>query len=249
MALKHSFEKKGNLFFRYRGQIPLVLFAAAIPALYFSPIQDFIYSSKAYYALLASGVFCSLFGFIWRALAIGKSYKQTSGRNTWGHEAEQLNTKGVYSMIRHPLYLGNFFMWMGIVVFTGNPWFVIIVSLLFWFYYERIAFSEEQFLEQKFGKVFLDWSENVPAFVPKFSKFEASSVPFSIKTILRREYPGISACVIGFVFVDFVRVWILFGQPLWLISHGAAVLAALLYSLTMRSLKHHTKLLWEEDRS
>jgi len=54
----------------------------------------------------------SMFGFIIRAIAIGTTPKGTSGRNTKeGQVAESLNTKGIYSMVRHPLYLGNYFMW------------------------------------------------------------------------------------------------------------------------------------------
>ena len=53
-------------------------------------------------------------------------------------------------------------MWIGIVFFTFNWYFVIIVSLLYFLYYERIMFAEERFLERKFGQDYLDWSSNLP---------------------------------------------------------------------------------------
>ena len=34
--------------------------------------------------------------------------KNTSGRNTHDQVADSLNTSGIYSIVRHPLYVGNF---------------------------------------------------------------------------------------------------------------------------------------------
>lgn len=249
MALRHTFEKKGNLLFKYRGQIPLFLFACAIPAIYFSDLETIRTHKWLEYSLLSLGILLSILGQVIRGIAIGTSNKQTSGRNTWGHEAKALNTTGIYSVVRHPLYLGNFFMWLGIVVYTGNSWFVIIFCLLFWLYYERIMFSEEAFLEREFGQTFVDWSLKTPAFIPRLGNFKRSSIHFSLKTLLRREYPGISATIISFVFVNFVQEWVANGSPVWLVSHGILLFVALLISFVLRTLKHHTTILFEADRS
>ena len=164
MALIHSMEKNGNLLFKYRGQIPVILFLLAVPAIYFTNLS---FLNKTWYWVLTSiAIVLSLTGFIVRAIAIGTSHKNTSGRNTEKQVAEALNTTGIYSMVRHPLYLGNYFMWIGIVVYTFNIWFVIVISLLFWIYYERIMFAEERFLEGKFGEDYVRWSKKVPAFWP-----------------------------------------------------------------------------------
>lgn len=249
MALRHSFEKTGIFLFRHRGQFPLILFAIAVPVLIFTDNRRILDSDLAYWSLLISSVFISLIGQLIRSIAIAKSSKQTSGRNTWGHEAKALNTTGIYSTVRHPLYLGNFFIWIGIVCFIGNVWFLIIATLLFWLYYERIMFSEEVFLEEEFGDEFVNWSLKTPAFIPSMMNYKKSAVSFSMKTLLRREYPGISAAIIGFLFVDFARNWIVFGEPQWLISHGVVLFIALMISLVLRTLKHHTKILNEDDRS
>lgn len=249
MTLKHAFEKKGNILFKYRGQIPMVLFVGAIPAIYFSDIQTIESIEWLEVVLLITCALVSFIGQVIRSIAIGTSRKQTSGRNTWGHEAKALNSTGIYSVVRHPLYLGNFFMWMGIVCYTGNVWYSIVVALLFWIYYERIMFSEEVFLEQEFGQDFVDWSMRTPAFVPSLKNYKSSPVKFSLKTVLRREYPGISATIISFVFVDFVRTWLFLGEPKWLLSHGVLVFIALLWSFVLRTLKHHTNFLRENDRS
>ncbi len=249
MALVHSLEKNGNFLFKYRGQFPLLLFILAIPTIYFTDYEFLDADSELKIVLTVVAAIVSLVGQIIRAIAIGTSSKHTSGRNTKEQVADALNTKGIYSTVRHPLYLGNYFMWIGIVIFTFNIWFVLLISLMFWLYYERIMFAEERFLEKKFGNSYVDWSMKVPPFWPSLKNYQKTDIPFSMKTILRREYSGISATIIGFVFIDFFRAWFQAGEVQWKLSHGIVVLIALLISFILRTLKHNTKVLYEEDRS
>jgi len=249
MALVHSFEKNGNLLFKYRGQIPVALFIMAIPVIY---ITDYQFLNKHEDLFLPMLIICSLIslsGQVIRGIAIGTSNKNTSGRNTKEQVAEALNTEGIYSTVRHPLYLGNYFMWIGIVMFTFNFWYVILVSLLFWLYYERIMFAEERFLERKFGDSYVNWSLSVPPFWPSMKNYKKGEIPFSLKTILRREYSGITATIIGFLFIALLRNFFADGSLEWSISYTIILLIALSISLVFRSLKHYTKVLFEEDRS
>lgn len=249
MALIHSLEKNGNKLFRYRGQIPLILFLLSVPVIYFTDYDCFFGNENYKYGLLIFSAVISFFGQVIRSIAIGTSNKNTSGRNTREQVAEALNTKGIYSTLRHPLYLGNYFMWIGIVIYVGNISFFIIVSLLFWVYYERIMFAEERFLEKKFGQSYLDWSLRVPAFIPSFRHYEKTDIPFSMKTILRREYSGVTATIISFVFVDVLRNSFTAKTFVWTNSQTYVIAGALLISLILRSLKHYTKILSETDRS
>lgn len=249
MALIHSFEENGNKLFRFRGQIPLILFLLAIPAVYFTDYSDYLENKNCQLFLLITSAIISFFGQVIRAIAIGTSNKHTSGRNTKEQVAEALNTTGIYSTLRHPLYLGNYFMWIGIVIYVGNIYFFLIVSLLFWLYYERIMFAEERFLERKFGQSYVDWSMKVPAFIPSFKNYVKNDIPFSMKTILRREYSGVTATIISFVFVDVLRNSFTAKAFVWTSTQTYVVIGALLISLILRSLKHYTKVLNEEDRS
>lgn len=249
MALIHSFEKSGNFLFKFRGQIPVILFLLAIPVIYCTNYNHFEQHSMCYWLAFALSILSSVFGQVIRAIAIGTAQKHTSGRNTQEQVAEALNTKGIYSTMRHPLYVGNYFMWIGIVLFTFNIWFVLLVSLAFWLYYERIMFAEERFLERKFGQDYLDWSLKVPAFIPSFKNYEKSSIPFSMKTILRREYSGISATALGFLFVDIVRNVFEDGAFVYRQYYVFALIVIFGFSLVFRTIKHKTKLLHEDDRS
>lgn len=248
MALIYSFEKSGNTLFRFRGQIPVLLFILAVPVIYFTDVSYL--NEEATFSITVLSIFLSFMGFLVRAVSIATTPKGTSGRNTKeGQVAESLNTTGIYSAVRHPLYLGNYLMWIGIVMFTFNFWFVIVVSLLYWLYYERIMFAEERFLERKFGDDYMNWARSTPSFIPGFSNYKKNVVPFSMKSILRREYSGVLATVIGFVFIDDLRRYFQSGGFELITNWHIALAVTILIALILRSLKHYTSVLKESDRS
>jgi protein-S-isoprenylcysteine O-methyltransferase Ste14 len=248
MAFINSFEKEGNFLFKHRGEIPIVLFLLAIPVVYFTNYDFISLSLRNILMWIAIGL--SALGFIIRAISIGTTPKGTSGRNTKeGQVAESLNTTGIYSTVRHPLYLGNYFMWIGIVLYTFNFAFVVIVSLAFWLYYERIMFAEERFLERKFGNDYMDWANRTPAFIPCLRKYIKNVVPFSFVSVLRREYSGLLATVIGFAFIHDLRNYFEYGSFQIYTSWHIAVLCSLVIVLVLRSLKHYTSVLNEVGRS
>jgi protein-S-isoprenylcysteine O-methyltransferase Ste14 len=248
MALLHSFESSGNFLFRNRGHIPVLLFLLAVPIIYITNVSYLTPTWELVIQLVAMSV--SFAGFLIRVLTIGTTPAGTSGRNTReGQVAEELNTTGIYSVIRHPLYLGNFLMWIGIIFFTYNLYFVIIISLGYWLYYERIMFAEERFLEKKFGSSYLDWSMKAPAFIPSFGNYKKNDILFSLKSVLRREYSGVLATVFGFAFIDNLRYF--FTNNTIEISRPSNIvlLATTIIVLVLRTLKHHTSLLDETGRS
>ena len=161
--LIHELERRGNSFFRWRSFIPLVLVPPALVLAYDAPAR----AGDAGWQVMCWAV--GLLGVFIRAKTIGHVPPGTSGRNTAeGQVAETLNTRGMYSLVRHPLYLGNYFMWMALVLATGRLDFALLVTLAYMMYYLRIAMAEEAFLAGKFGAAYSDWTATVPAFVPKF---------------------------------------------------------------------------------
>lgn len=205
MALQESFEKQGVWLFRYRGVIPIfiLLIGAALYARMKLVSGDSLLERQPYEFYYE--LFCLLIGLIGlgiRAYTVGHTPRNTSGRNVAKQVAETLNTTGIYSVVRHPLYLGNFFMWLGPAMLTGNLWFILVFCLFYWIYYERIMFAEEQFLRGKFGASYLEWSETVPAFVPRFKGFVKSDLSFSWKKVLKKEKNGFAALFLIFCAFD-----------------------------------------------
>jgi protein-S-isoprenylcysteine O-methyltransferase Ste14 len=176
------------------GYLPLLMVGIFIFAL-----SDFEYIGHSEKWDKLWEIVCLLVSFLGlgiRGFTIGFTPKGTSGRNTKRQKAAILNTTGMYAVVRNPLYLGNFFMWLGIAMFAGLWWLILIYGMTFSLYYERIIFAEEAFLKEKFGDRFLDWARRTPAFIPKFNKWEQPSLPFSFRNVLRREYNGFFAVVI-----------------------------------------------------
>src|SRR5689334_21586787 len=78
-------------------------------------------------------------------------------------------TTGMYSLVRHPLYLGNYFLWLGVVLVSRVWWAPVLAILVFWLCYERIMFAEEAYLRQQFGDAFGEWAQRTPAVLPAFT--------------------------------------------------------------------------------
>ncbi len=202
MALIQEFNNSGNFLFRNRSFIPIILYPLATLVILVEKVPV-LYNPDIVWSVVC--LLISVSGLAMRTIVVGWVPKGTSGRNRKKQVANTLNTNGIYSTVRHPLYLGNFLMWMGLIIYTGNIWFIIIAGLLFWVYYERIMFAEEDYLRQKFGDDFETWARQTPAFFPKFKKWKKPDLTFSVKKSIRREYRGLFAVIVSFVYLNLLK--------------------------------------------
>jgi len=250
MALQEEMELQGNWLFTRRGSLPLLILAVGIVTfiVHGSHSTGFFKSHpviEMYYQV--SCFLVSLLGLFIRIYTVGFTPKNTSGRNTAEQVADCLNTKGFYSMVRHPLYVGNFFMWLGVAMLTEIFWFIIAFIFLYWLYYERIMYAEEQFLRKKFGNTYTDWAAVTPAILPKFQQFHRSNLHFSWKKVLRNEKNGLVALFILFLIFDLLRLWLRDDSHVNLFFVVGTLASALLY-FVLKYLKHKTSLLNEDGR-
>ncbi|MEQ8324403.1 MAG: isoprenylcysteine carboxylmethyltransferase family protein [Vicingaceae bacterium] len=250
MALQEEWEAQGNVLFRYRGTLPLLILVSAIAVLYFRESNGMNQMSEklsTLYPFVCLGV-CTL-GLIVRIITVGYTPVGTSGRNKEKQEAEVLNTSGIYSTVRHPLYLGNFFMWFGLAMLTQSLWFNVCFILFYWLYYERIMYAEEQFLRRKFGQTYLGWAEKTPPFIPKVAQWKSTDMKFSWRKILKKEKNGFAAMlIIIFVFL-WISAYLRTGQikpsmDFWFYSMAFGLVSYLI----LKFLKYNTKWLEEEGR-
>jgi protein-S-isoprenylcysteine O-methyltransferase Ste14 len=246
MSLIRSFEREGDWLFRKRSYIPLVLFVLIIPFVFttdYSSISPVLRSVIMWFAFFLCAV-----GFAIRMYAIGTAPRGTSGRNTGDQVADALNTTGMYSMVRHPLYLGNYLIWIAIVIYALNPYFVIIVSLLYWIYYERIMLAEEMHLTRTYGDAYLNWAGTVPAFIPSPKRFKPAVLPLSWKTILSREENGVLAAVLSFLYVDALIDVQLYDKPVFTTIELVILSVTILAIVVVRFLKKKTGILYDAGR-
>ena len=247
MPLREEFEKNGNWLFKRRSWLPLVLYPFAVAIIYFYPDTTYAHITSTRWGLFCFAV--SFLGLIVRAMTVGFTPKGTSGRNTnEGQVAETLNQTGIYSVVRHPLYLGNFLMWLGLFMFIGVWWFVLICALAYWIYYERIMYAEEEFLRRSYSAQYESWASRTPAFLPRFSGWISSQLDFSFRNVLKREYNGLFATVVSFVLIDIISHYFTSGRfavdTLWQIIF---VLGTISF-IVLRTLKKNTRLLEVQGR-
>ncbi len=200
MALQEELKTQGDFLFKNRSYLPLIILVIGLAVfvyMEYTEMEKLDTWFSEFFRYLCLGA--SLFGLLIRIFTVGYTLKNTSGRNTKdGQLAEELNTTGIYSMVRHPLYLGNFFMWLGVAMLTENTWFIIAFVLFYAFYYERIMYAEESFLRGKFGEAYLNWSKETPAIIPSFKNYKKPKHSFSIKKILKKEKNGFAAVFVLF---------------------------------------------------
>ena len=251
MALIEEMKKQGDFLFRYRGYLPIPLLLAGIAVHVYMHLKNPDHLPENYYFFICFAV--GFLGLVIRSITIGYTPKNTSGRNTKQQVADVVNTTAMYSIVRHPLYLGNYFMWLGLALITYNLWFIIIFSLIFWVYYERIMYAEEAYLRSKFGEPYLTWAEKVPAFMPAFAQWKSSEAFFSFKNVLKRELTGLLKLV-GLVFLfEYTHELMLNGyQYTQLSSIGIfwffAFIGTIILYLIIRAIRKNTKWLDVEGR-
>jgi protein-S-isoprenylcysteine O-methyltransferase Ste14 len=239
MALVDELERQGRWLFRWRSYLPLMLLALVGVAFKESEALFQTYFHECW-EMICLGM--SFLGLAIRALVVGHAPAHTSGRNAKRQVADQLNTTGMYSIVRHPLYLGNFLIGLGISFILFVWWLPAIYALLFCVYYERIMLTEEIFLRRKYGSAFDRWAEATPAFWPRFSLWRPADLPFSFRNVLRREYTGLAVVILGHSAMEFAEHELVRNYPwktYWSLLAGVGVMAY----FVLRLLKRRTSLL------
>jgi hypothetical protein len=154
----------------------------------------------------------------------------------------------MYSLVRHPLYLGNFLIGLGVSFAPCVWWLPVMYCLLFCSYYERIMFTEEAFLRRLFGKAFDDWAAVTPAFFPRSFTWRRPPMSFSVRNVLRREYTGFMVVVLGNAAVQFIEHLIIDRRIVYEEFWVTLLICGSASYFTLKLLKAHTKLLDVQGR-
>ena len=92
--------------------------------------------------------------------------KQTSLKVAEIHRSEKIVTKGVYSIVRHPQYLGGLLAHVGVSLLLSSLGSLIVtpvmLSLIF-----LISWEEEKELIREFGEAYIFYKKKVPMLIPK----------------------------------------------------------------------------------
>ncbi len=244
---------QGRWLYHRRSFVGVVILPALLLALWFPGFPGDHLQASAFDNLGKLGVLVSLAGIALRCVTVGWVPADTSVRSTRELRAAALNTTGMYSMVRHPLYVANFLMVSGGVVATGSAWFFAVFVLAYAIYVIRVAIAEEQFISDLYRDSWRAWAARTPAFVPNIALWQPSPMSFSLRTVLRREYNGFFGMTAAFFALEAVRSltvkhaswqsWIA-TDPCW----SVLLIIGLTILLVLRTLKRHTRLLHVKGR-
>lgn len=241
MNLQAQMTSQGEQLFRWRSYLPLVTAGLFIEGfLNFNQLLD-SHAMTDLWEFACLGL--AIAGLAVRVCTVGFVPKSTSGRNTTSIKGGHLNTTGLYSLMRHPLYVGNFFIWMGAVLFMRDWAVVVVAAVLYWLYYERIMLAEEVYLGQRFGPAFEDWAARTPALMPRPSNWQRPGSTFCWRAALRREYTTVFLVIGVFTLLETAGRWTVTQRfdpdRFWTVAFSIC----LFFYLTTRMVKKHTRLL------
>ena len=102
--------------------------------------------------------------FISSKISLGKNYSPCYDQRI----PDKIITDGIYRFIRHPIYLSNILLLLGVFIISGS--FLIIGNLLILIiFYTISAFREEKYLISKFPN-YKNYSKKTGMFVPRYWK-------------------------------------------------------------------------------
>ncbi|MDP4211288.1 MAG: isoprenylcysteine carboxylmethyltransferase family protein [Bacteroidota bacterium] len=100
------------------------------------------------------------FGLMTTAPALRQFFK-TKNTLITVKPATSLQTNGIYSVSRNPMYLGLLFVYLGVALIFGNWWTIILLPLLFVLINYFIILQEEKYLLKAFGASYSDYKKKV----------------------------------------------------------------------------------------
>ncbi len=184
----------GNFLFKYRSftPIPLIIVVFVI----FRPVE---LGGQNLYINLA-GLFISLVGEALRVIAVGYSFTGTSGRESY-LRADALNTTGIYSVVRNPLYIGNFLIFTGLVVVYANILAIVGFALFLIFQYYFVILAEEQYLKETHGSLYEEYCTRVKRIIPIFKNYKRNRNPFNLKKVIFKENDSLFNLLVMYILV------------------------------------------------
>lgn len=111
----------------------------------------------------------ALFSWSLGIYLVMKSHEAIFGATTG---QPMLNDSGVYSLVRHPMYLGIMLFCLGFL-FIMPSFFSIGVWIVFFIFYDKMATYEENDLVRILGKKYINYQKRVPRWFPKLLHFSS----------------------------------------------------------------------------
>lgn len=173
--------RAGRFWFRHRGLLlPVAVVLLLVPGPRLMP-------DPAVPGLI--GLAVALLGQAIRSATVGLEYIIRGGKDHQVY-AEKLVTGGLYSHVRNPMYVGNFFLMLGLSL-ASNSWVFLLLGIpLAALMHVAIVAAEEDFLRAKFGAEFDAFCARSPRWVPRLAGLGTTvkGMAFNWRRTLVKEY-------------------------------------------------------------
>lgn len=170
----------GRFLFKHRSFTPVPLIVLVF--IIFKPVD----MGEQNIIINMGGLLISLLGEFIRVISVGYAYSGTSGRESY-LRAENLNVTGIYSIVRNPLYIGNFFMFSGLVAVFSNIYAVLVFVVFLILQYYFVILTEENFLKETYGKDYETYCGRVRRIIPTFKHYERNRNRFDFRKVIFKE--------------------------------------------------------------
>lgn len=121
-----------------------------------------------------------------------------------------LAADGPYGLVRNPMYLGRYFLLLGMLMLPGNVWLLVAYTVVYYFYMVNRVRREEALLARTFGEAYETYCSRVPRFLPRLSPQPGARIAFfDWKTFARNHGPRNLAQVMAFYALAWYSVFVL----------------------------------------
>jgi len=210
----------GKFLFRFRSFTPLPLILLTF--IFFKPL-----SASPFWTII--GLAVAFMGEGVRIHCVGYAGSGTSGRENF-LKAESLNSSGLYSLVRNPLYWGNILIFAGLLTLYAQPLALVLFVAFLFLQYHFIVLAEEDFLRRQHGQAYADYCARIHRWLPRFGGYARPSHRFDARKVFFKENDSCFNLLLAALLILAWKDDVFFGR----LRHpaalaGAAVLLVIFY--------------------
>ena len=86
------------------------------------------------------------------------------------YNSDRLVTSDVFALVRHPVYAANIVLNLPGLALLTRSWPMLLMPLVAYAVFNRLIHQEDEYLERRFGKAYLDYRARVNEVIP-FPRF------------------------------------------------------------------------------
>ena len=127
-------------------------------------------------------------------------------------EKNSFSNKGAYSIIRNPLFFGNFFILFAITLMTQSWEIILTNSMITICFYSLIALYEEDIFKEEYKQQYINYANKTNCFIPSLKNYINPDKNFNIKQIIKHESSTWLLCAVSFVTIEIIRGYFEFNK-------------------------------------